>query len=104
MYRKETWVNGVPTSSTGLLFGLVAATILAKSITSIYLITRKWSGSMGIERARTSVVLYGVVIFVPLAALLIFVIPALLRNDESTPALFFSGWSPGASPRMPSSD
>ena len=66
--KSASYSKGILESNTGSLFPLAASTIVIPSIASIYLITKKWSRSSGIDRARTSVVLYGIIVFVPVFA------------------------------------
>ena len=92
--RSATYRNGVLASKTGPLYPLAAAMILLPCVVSIYLITKKWARSTGIDRARTSVVLYGIVIFVPIVAVASFVLPTVLGNDVYTNYAFLAGIIP----------
>lgn len=89
-----TYSEGVLTSETGPAFFLVSGTILLFCLASVYLIVKKWTRSTGIDRARTSVVLYGIVIFLPVAAVSIFVLPAVLGNDVSSSYAYVFGLIP----------
>lgn len=89
-----TYQNGVSKSLNGPLFPLIAVMILAAIVGSIYLITRKWYHSAGIDRARTSVVLYGIAIFLPVCVVTIFVLPAVFGNYISANYAFLAGLIP----------
>ena len=92
--RSATYRSGALYSRTGSLFPLGIVMILVPSIAGLVLITSKWSRSTGIDRARTSVILYGLVVFIPVFAVSIFVLPAVLGNDLSTSYAFLSGLVP----------
>lgn len=92
--RSASYGNGSLNSHTGPVFPLTSAMIVICLVTSVYLITRKWSHSSGIDRARTSVVLYGLVIFVPVVVISVFVLPAVLGNDVSSNYAFLAGLIP----------
>ena len=92
--KSVSYVEGTSRSQNGQLFGFAEAMILLPSLAGVYFMTRAWSRSAGIERARTSAVLYGIVIFVPLVAILIFVLPAIFSNDVTTGYAFLIGLLP----------
>ena len=92
--KSASYNAGELASKTGTLFPLAAVAIVVPSVISVYLITRKWSRSTGIDRARTSVVLYGIIIFVPVFAVSIFVLPAILGNDVSSNYAYLAGLIP----------
>lgn len=92
--KSASYENGILNSKTGPLFPLIAAVIVIPLVASVYLITKKWSGSTGIDRARASVVLYGLIIFVPVVLISIFVLPEVLGNDISTNYAFLAGLIP----------
>ncbi len=94
VFKSARYFEGILESKTAFLFPVAAAVIVLSSVVSIYLITKKWSRSTGIDRARTSVVLYGIVIFVPVLVLSAFVLPAVLGNDISTNYVFLAGLIP----------
>jgi signal transduction histidine kinase len=82
------------TSRTGPLFPLVELVIIGSCVGGVYLITRKWMHSTGIDRARTSIVLFGMVIFVPVGIVSVFVLPAIIGNDVSSNFAFVAGLIP----------
>jgi signal transduction histidine kinase len=92
--RSASYSNGVLASHIGSFFPFATGLVLTTSMASVYLIAKKWSRSTGIDRARTSVVLYGIVFFVPIFAISIFMLPAVLGNDVSTNYAFLAGLIP----------
>ncbi len=92
--KSASYSKGTLGSNTGSGFLLAASMIIIPSIVSIYLITKKWSSSSGIDRARTSIVLYGIIVFVPVFATSIFIVPAIVGNDVSSNYAFLAGLIP----------
>ncbi len=85
------------TSQNGPLYPLASFSIIIPTVLSIYLIFRKWSRSTGIDRARTSIILLSIVIFFPIFALCIFILPAITGSDIFTNYAFIAGFIPIAS-------
>jgi signal transduction histidine kinase len=94
--KEASYQRGLLTSRVGFLWPLAAAVIIILSICCIYLITSKWVHSAGIDRARTGVVLYGFIAFVPILIVSIFVLPTVLKNDVSSNYAFLAGLFPVA--------
>jgi signal transduction histidine kinase len=92
--RSASYHADLLTSKTGPLFPLVELVTIGSCVGGIYLITRKWMHSTGIDRARTSIVLFGVVIFVPIGIVSVFVLPAIIGNDVSSNFAFVAGLIP----------
>ncbi len=92
--RSASYHSNLLTSKTGPVFPVVELLIVAACVVGVYLITRKWMHSTGIDRARTSIVLFGVVIFVPISIVSIFVLPAMIGNDVSSNFAFVAGLIP----------
>jgi signal transduction histidine kinase len=94
VFKGATYEKGVLQTEVGPLFPIVSAMIVIAMVSAVYLITRKWNHSTGIDRARTSVVLYGLVIFVPAAVISVFIMPAIFGNDISSNYVFIAGLIP----------
>ncbi len=92
--HSATLRNGVLVTKFGPLYPLNALVIPFVSITSIYLIAKKWSHSAGIDRARSSVVLLGFVIFVPFCMVSALVLPVVLGSDASSGYAFITAVIP----------
>lgn len=92
--KTASYKNEILHSKVGPLFPVISAMIVISLVAAVYLITRKWSHSTGIDRARTSVVLYGLVIFVPVTLISIFLLPAIFGNYISSNYGFLAGLIP----------
>ena len=92
--KSASYQNGTLTSKNGVLWPLASFAILAPLICGIYLVYKKWKDSSGIDRARASVVLCGIIIFLPIITLCVFVIPILVGNDFSTNIAFLASTIP----------
>jgi len=86
--------NGLLVADEGPLFPLISVVIIASLMGSIYFLTRKWSHSTGIDRARRSVILFGLILFVPIVVVSIFVLPTVFGNEVSTNYAFLAGLIP----------
>ena len=92
--KTASYKNEILHSKVGPLFPVISAMIVISLVAAVFLITRKWSHSTGIDRARTSVVLYGLVIFVPVTLISIFLLPAIFGNYISSNYGFLAGLIP----------
>ena len=92
--KSASYRNGTLTSKNGVLWPLASFAVLAPLICGIYLVYKKWKHSSGIDRARASVVLCGVALFLPIVTLCVFVIPIIVGNDLSTNFSFLAGIIP----------
>lgn len=92
--KSATYQDGVLSSRNGPLFAVAALLIVAYSIGGILLLYRKWANSAGIDRARISVVFFGLAAFFPFAAFSIFVLPLIAGNDFSTSYAYLAGIIP----------
>jgi signal transduction histidine kinase len=82
--KSASYRNGTLTSKNGILWPLASFVVLAPLICGVYLVYKKWKDSSGIDRARASVFLCGIALFLPIVILCVFVIPIIVGNDFST--------------------
>ncbi len=82
--RLASYQDGILKSQEGLFFFLVPFIFATSCLCGIYLIYKKWRNSTGIDHARTSVVLFSMIIFLPIVAISSFILPALTDNDISS--------------------
>lgn len=92
--QSASFRNAVSTSQNGPLYPVVVTAIVLLILSGTYLIYRKRRNSTGIDRARTSIILYSMIIFFPIAAACTFLIPPLLGNDTSTSYASLAGIIP----------
>ncbi len=92
--QSASFRNAVSTSQNGPLYPVVVTAIVLLILSGTYLIYRKRRNSTGIDRARTSIILYSMIIFFPIAAACTLLIPPLLGNDTSTSYASLAGIIP----------
>jgi signal transduction histidine kinase len=92
--KSASYKEGLLKSQNGPLFPLVWVLILFPILISIYLIFKAWTNSTGIDRARTSIILLGIVVLFPIVAICGFILPPLIGNDTSAAYATLAGVIP----------